>query len=173
MARGAPGSYLHAMSIGRIAARVGVLSVLVAGSACIEGAKDAVTGPALCTQPVGDAASSGCALLYGVVLGPSGQGLDGISGSVRPGAQCDCSAPVVSVDDAGRFSVTVRRFARAGAPPTSDTGSATLVMFASAPKYPRHSTGGFYFDTARVVLRFVPIGSPPVPLEVNLRIPLP
>ena len=52
-------------------------------------------------------------------------------------------------------------------------GTVVVAVFATASKYPRHHTGGFYFDTASVVLRFASIGSAPVPVEVNLRIPLP
>ena len=49
-----------------------------------------------------------------------------------------------------------------------------LVAFATDPKYPRHRTGGFYFDSATVVLHFAALGEPiTTPIEVRLRIPLP
>jgi hypothetical protein len=55
----------------------------------------------------------------------------------------------------------------------SDTATATVVVLASAPKYPRHITGAAYFDTLRLVLPFARMGEVPRPTQVNLRIPLP
>jgi hypothetical protein len=94
--------------------------------------------------------------------------LDSIEGNVRASAECRCTTPQLRPDDRGVFSVTLHRL---GAP--ADTATVTLVVLASAPKYPRHATGAPYFDTLRVTMRFVPIGAAPAPTEVALRIPLP
>jgi hypothetical protein len=143
----------------------------VVGSIACFGSEPEVVGPPVCTEASGEA-TTGCALIFGRVVGPTGQALDGISGSIRPSIECACTAPALSIDDAGRYSVTVRRLAPR-ATSVSDTGTVVVAVFATAPKYPRHHTGGFYFDTASVVLRFASLGAAPVPAEVNLRIPLP
>lgn len=116
----------------------------------------------------------GCAYLYGRITDTKGAALDSIEGLVRLGDACQCSSPRLEGDDNGFYSVTVHRLGGAGnAGAFIDTASATVVALASAPKYPRHVTGAAYFDTTRVVLRFVPLGGTPPVHEANLRIALP
>jgi hypothetical protein len=55
----------------------------------------------------------------------------------------------------------------------ADSALVTVVVQATAPRYPRHVTGAPYFDTAAVLLRFAAVGSAPEPRDVRLRIPLP
>ncbi|HEX4933132.1 MAG TPA: hypothetical protein VFV33_08140, partial [Gemmatimonadaceae bacterium] len=98
--------------------------------------------------------------------------LDSIEGQVRLSDACRCSSPRLEGDDNGFFSVTVHRLGGAGGP-FVDTASATVVALASAPKYPRHVTGAAYFDTVRVVLRFVPLGATPPVNQADLRITIP
>ena len=97
--------------------------------------------------------------------------MDGVSGSVRFQPACDCVSPVITVDAAGIFSATLYRVR----PQASglDTATGTVVLFASDQKYPRHFTGGFYYDTARVALTFRPIGTPPVTIAAQLHMPIP
>jgi hypothetical protein len=97
-----------------------------------------------------------------------GEALDGIEGSVRPGAACPCPLVTLQVDDRGLFSATIYRVGSA-----VDSAVVTVVVQATAAKYPRHVTGAPYFDTAGVTLRFAPTGAAPEPREVKLRIPLP
>ncbi|MEO6446988.1 MAG: hypothetical protein ABIZ91_17245 [Gemmatimonadaceae bacterium] len=128
-----------------------------------------MSGAARCTVPGDGTTATGCAIVYGsVVDAQTSRSIDGVTGSVRFPASCDCLSPVVSVDERGVFSVTVYRRAAA-----HDTVTATVALFATDPKYPRHHTGGFFFDTARVFLRFAAIGQAPVPVQALLRIPLP
>lgn len=113
----------------------------------------------------------GCAYVFGSVRDTAGAALDSVDGSIRLGDACACSSPRIESDGNGVYSTIVHRLPRAAG--FADTASATVVALASAPKYPRHVTGAAYFDTSRVVLRFVPLGEVPPPMEVNLRIPLP
>lgn len=99
--------------------------------------------------------------------------MSGVSGSVRFPPGCDCLSPVIVVDENGVFSVMVHRLRAAADASLPDTATGTVVLFASDARYPRHVSGGMYFDTARVALRFVPMGAPPVPVHASLRIPLP
>ncbi|MCC6930493.1 MAG: hypothetical protein IT359_16015 [Gemmatimonadaceae bacterium] len=116
----------------------------------------------------------GCAYVFGRITDPRGLALDSIEGLVRTGDSCNCTSPRLEGDDNGFYSVTVHRLSAGGnAPPFLDTATATVVALASAPKYPRHITGAAYFDTARVVLRFVPLGGTPPVNEANLRITIP
>lgn len=127
------------------------------------------TGAAVCDDRPDDPGATACAYVYGVVVGPGGERLDGIQGELRAAAACACRTPPFTVDEQGRFSITVRRYAT-----LTDTATATVVVRASDARYPRHPTGGFYFDTANVVLRFAALGAPiTTPVEVLLRIPLP
>lgn len=106
--------------------------------------------------------------MFGTVTSTRGDALDGIEGSIRPSPGCVCPTVTLQVDDRGLFSATVYRLAGA-----VDTARVTVVVQATAPKYPRHVTGAPYFDTSAVVLRFAGVGAAPEPLEVRLRIPLP
>lgn len=143
----------------------------VAGVSCFEAAGPDYSGPERCTQPAGGRTAVSCTTLYGTVVDAAGQRMTGVSGSVRFPAWCDCLSPVITADSNGVFSAMVHRLRPAGTGP--DTTTATVALFASDAKYPRHSTGGMYFDTARVALTFVPIGAPPTPVQAALRIPLP
>ena len=147
------------------------LVVVTVAVGCIEGSSDGVSGPARCDRATPDAV--GCAILYGTVTNTQEVPLDGIEGSVRVGPACSCREATLQVDDRGVFSVTVYRVRTSDVIPPTDTSTGTIVVLATAAKYPRHVTGAPYFDTARVVMRFVPTGSAPVPLQVRLRIPLP
>jgi hypothetical protein len=113
----------------------------------------------------------GCAYVYGAVTDSSGVALDSIDGLVRLGDACVCSSPRIEGDDRGVYATVVHRLPRASG--FSDTATATVVVLASAPKYPRHITGAAYFDTLRLVLPFARVGEVPRPTQVNLRIPLP
>lgn len=150
-------------------AALGVLAII----GCFDSTSPASTGAARCDRPVQIPDAVGCAIVYGTVMSTRGQPLDSIEGSVRVADACRCTSPLLRVDDRGVFSVTIHRTAAPGSTLPPDTASATLVVLASAPKYPRHVTGAPYFDTLRVLVRFAPTGQAPVPLEVALRIPLP
>ncbi len=154
-------------SVRACAGRLLCVAAVAAVAAC--GAKSVTLGPSGCTLPADGRGATGCAIVYGsVVDATTGQPLDGVTGSVRFPASCDCLSPVVAVDDRGVFSVTLHRRDSA-----QDTVTATVALFATDAKYPKHSTGGFYFDTARVKLTFAPIGQTTVPVQTLLRIPLP
>lgn len=113
----------------------------------------------------------GCAYVFGRVTDAAGAAMDSIDGMVRMDDACACSSPRLEGDANGVYATVVHRLSRPGG--FSDTATATIVALASAPKYPRHVTGAAYFDTSRVVLHFVPLGSTPPPTEVNLRITIP
>lgn len=136
---------------------------------CLGGGEEPL-GPAKCAPPAGLAGATGCAFLFGTVTSVRGEALDGIEGSIRPAASCSCPPVTVQVDERGLFSATVYRVAGGS---SSDTGRVTVVMQATAPKYPRHVTGAPYFDTVAVLVRFAPNGSAPELQELRLRIPLP
>jgi hypothetical protein len=132
------------------------------------------SGPALCDDSEADSGAQACAIVFGVVLGPNDERLSGIQGELRAQPGCDCRTPAFYVDDAGTFSTTVRRYANGGASFATDSGAALIIVRAVDPRYPRHPTGGFYFDSATVVLHFGAVGGPiPPPAEVNFKIPLP
>ncbi len=137
-------------------------------AACLTASEPEVTGPARCERPAAVPGATGCALLFGSVTDGGGVPLDGIEGSIRPGTSCPCPTVTLQVDDRGLFSATVYRTAG-----TPDTATVTIVVQATAPRYPRHVTGAPYFDTAAVTLRFASTGAAPEPREVRLRIPLP
>lgn len=141
---------------------------LVLLSACLTAAGPEVTGPARCERPAAVPGATACALVFGSVTDLGGVPLGGIEGSIRPGTSCPCPAVTMQVDDRGLFSATVYRTAGG-----ADTASVTVVVQATAPRYPRHVTGAPYFDTAAVTLRFAATGAAPEPREVKLRIPLP
>jgi hypothetical protein len=147
---------------------IGALAV-VGLAACGGSAPVAADGACAATPRYPDAI--GCAYVFGSVRDLDGAVLDSVDGLVRVGDACRCSSPRIESDDNGVYSTIVHRLPRAGG--FADTASATVVALASAPKYPRHVTGAAYFDTSRVVLRFVPLGSVPPPVEVNLRIAIP
>ncbi len=138
-------------------------------SAC--GQESPTTASATCAPTARYPNAVGCAYLYGRITDTKGVALDSIEGSVRMGDVCNCSSPRIDGDDNGFYSVTVHRLAGSGQ--FVDTASATVVALASAPKYPRHVTGAAYFDTARVVLHFVPLGAVSPVNQADLRIPLP
>jgi hypothetical protein len=146
------------------------MAALLVVGAC-GGPVDDVAGPATCQRPGSVANATGCALLFGTVTSTRGEALDGIEGSIRPSATCACAPVTLQVDDRGLFSATVYRLGGSGV--VADTGRATIVVLATAAKYPRHVTGAPYFDTLAIALRFAAIGAAPVPQEVRLRIPLP
>lgn len=133
---------------------------------CGEGTPVAATSR--CAAPPAQPSASGCAILTGYAIDLQDRILDGLEGSLRPSVSCACLPQGLQFDERGIFSTTVYR--RGSGP---DTATVTAVLLAVAPKYPRHATGAPYFDTASVVLRFVPIGRSPEPQEVRLRIPLP
>lgn len=135
------------------------------------GGEKAVLAESACTATARFPNAIGCAYVYGKVTDTSGASLDGVDGTVRLGDDCVCSSPRVEVDENGVYSTIIHRLPRAAG--FSDTATGTVSVLASAPKYPRHVTGAAFFDTMRVVLRFVPIGTTPPALQVNLRIPLP
>jgi hypothetical protein len=147
--------------------------IALLGAGCFGGTEPGVVGAATCDRPATlSAVTTGCALLYGSVSSTRGDALDGIEGSIRPWTGCSCQPVTLQIDDRGLFSATVYRVTGlAGAGP--DTGMVTVVVQATAPKYPRHVTGAPYFDTVAVALRFAATGSAPEPRELKLRIPLP
>jgi hypothetical protein len=132
------------------------------------------SGPAVCDDSAEDSGARACAIVFGVVRGPNDERLAGVRGELRALPGCDCRTPAFDVDDAGTFSTTVRRYANGGTAFATDSGAALIIVRAVDARYPRHPTGGFYFDSATVTLHFGAIGGPiPPPSEVNFRIPLP
>ena len=107
-------------------------------------------------------------MIVGTVTNTRGDALDGIEGAVRVSPSCACRETVVQIDERGIFSVTLYRLGGA-----VDTASGTVVVQATAAKYPRHVTGAPYFDTTRVLMRFAPLGKAPDLIQTRLRIPLP
>ena len=150
---------------------LGVLggAFVVALAACGDGG--AAPGTGSCTPNARYPNAIGCAYVYGPVTDTRGVALDSVDGLIRVGDDCACSSPRLEGDDNGVYATVVHRLPRSGG--FADTATATVVAQASAPKYPRHITGAAYFDTSRVVLRFVPMGASPPPTQVNLRIPIP
>lgn len=153
--------------------KAGVWGCVLVAAGCIGSNEPEVTGPARCSRPAGLASATGCALLSGSVTSTRGEVLDGIEGSVRPGAGCGCQGVTLQVDERGLFSATVYRVPPDAGGTGPETAQVTVVVQATSPRYPRHATGAPYFDTALVALRFAAIGDAPQPLEVHLRIPLP
>lgn len=154
----------------RVGARVTALALAVMGIVACGGAERlASTGRCQPTARHPDAI--GCAYVYGTVTDQRGVALDSIDGLIRLGDACVCSSPRIEGDQNGVYATVVHRFPRPGG--FSDTATATVVVLASAPKYPRHSTGAAYFDTLRLVLPFARVGEVPRPTQVDLRIPLP
>jgi hypothetical protein len=143
------------------------------GVACLEGPGSTISGPARCDRPAQVPDAVGCAIIYGTVTNTLDVPLDGIEGSVRVSAACSCREATLQVDERGVFSITVYRVQGGAVAALPDTSTGTIVVQATASKYPRHVTGAPYFDTAQVLMRFVPVGSAPIPLESRLRIPLP
>lgn len=129
------------------------------------------TGSSVCTATARYPNAIGCAHVSGRVTSTRGVVLDSIEGFVRLSDACVCSLSRIEGDDNGVYTTTVYRLARPGA--FTDTATGTVVVLASAPKYPRHVTGSAYFDTMRVTLRFAPNGAVPPTAQVDLRIPLP
>jgi hypothetical protein len=111
-------------------------------------------------------------VVNGTVVGPDGQGLDGVSGAVRSTPQCGCRAVPIDVDSLGRFSVTVHR-SESRAQSSPDTATITVYMGAIGAKYPRSVTGDPYFDTSSVRLTYSPTGAEAAVFTLGLRIPLP
>lgn len=142
---------------------------VVALAACGDGG--AAPGTGSCTPSARYPNAIGCAYVYGTVTDTRGVALDSVDGLIRVGDDCACSSPRLDGDDNGVYATVVHRLPRSGG--FADTATATVVAQASAPKYPRHITGAAYFDTSRVLLRFVPMGASPPPTQVNLRIPIP
>ena len=130
------------------------------------------SGPVKCPSAVPGAVSYGCALVTGLVVGPAGESLDGISGAVRATEQCGCRNVAIPVDSSGRFSITLERTLK---PATTAPDTATIVIYAGATagKYPRSVTGDPFFDTTSVKLTFSAVGAEAVLFNVLLRIPLP
>lgn len=146
----------------------GYCVVLACASSCISGNDPVVSGPASCGRPASIPQATGCAFLVGTVTNTRGDPLDGIEGAVRVSPSCVCREAILQIDERGIFSVTVYRTGGA-----IDTATGTVVVQATAAKYPRHVTGAPYFDTTRVLMRFAPIGRAPALIETRLRIPLP
>ncbi|MBC7896331.1 MAG: hypothetical protein H7066_13025 [Cytophagaceae bacterium] len=152
-------------------ARSSLGSVVLAAALASCGGEASLSGDSECEATARYPDAIGCAYVYGKVTDTNGISLDGVDGLIRLGDECVCSSPRVEVDDNGVYSTIVHRLPRVTG--FSDTATGTVQVLASAAKYPRHVTGAAYFDTSRVVLQFVPIGTTPPALQVNLRIPLP
>ena len=135
---------------------------------CFSATPSDVNGPARCGRPAGLADVTGCALVAGAVTSTRGDPLDGIEGSIRVGETCPCAGVTLQVDERGLFSASVYLQSV-----SADSARVTVVVQATASRYPRHVTGAPYFDTASVVLRFADVGSAPELSDVRLRIPLP
>jgi hypothetical protein len=147
-------------------------SVVTATVALLSCGGEAVVASTDRCQPVARYPDAiGCAYVTGKVTDTNGVALDSIDGLIRLGDACVCSSPRIEGDQNGVYATVVHRLPRPGG--FSDTATATVVVLASAPKYPRHSTGAAYFDTLRLVLPFARIGEVPRPTQVDLRIPLP
>jgi hypothetical protein len=140
--------------------------------ACIEGNSTSVPGQLRCAKPADGSTSYGCAVITGDVFGPTGVGLDGISGAVRATPQCGCRSVAIFVDTLGSFTLTVQR---SEPPPSASPDTATIVVYmgATAPKYPRSITGDPFFDTVSVKLAYAPIGGVAQIYNLRLHIPLP
>ena len=149
---------------------VAALGVMTA--ACFGDGQPTVSGPVRCQLPAGGSPSFGCAMVNGIVVGPNGAGLDGVSGAVRVTPQCGCRSVPIEVDSGGRFSITVHR-SEARAQSSPDTATILVYMGATAAKYPRSVTGDAYFDTASVHLTYAPNGAEATVYTLGLRIPLP
>lgn len=143
----------------------GIASLLACGSAEVVASTDRCRPTARYPDAIG------CAYVYGTVTDSRGVALDSIDGLIRLGDACVCSSPRIEGDEKGVYATVVHRLSRPSG--FSDTATATVVVLASAPKYPRHITGAAYFDTLRLVLPFARIGEVPRPTQVDLRIPLP
>lgn len=133
--------------------------------------RESAAGPETCQPTARYPTAIGCAYVYGTVTDTRGAALDSVDGLVRLSDACACSSPRIEGDDNGVYATVVHRLARPAG--FSDTATATVVVLASAPKYPRHVTGAAYFDTLQLVLRFARVGEVPPPTQVDLRIPLP
>jgi hypothetical protein len=145
-------------------------TTIAAALACFSPLGVDYSGAVPCPRPSDGSTAISCAIVSGSVVDVNGAPMDGVTGSVRFQPSCDCLSPVIKVDGAGLFSTTVFRV---HAPVSGlDTTTATVVLFATDPKYPMHPTGGFYFDTARVALSFAPIGRPSMSVATRLRIPI-
>lgn len=130
------------------------------------------SGPLTCPAPAPGQVSYGCALVTGLVVGPDGQPLDGISAAVRATDACGCNSVAIPVDSLGLFSITVQRtLQRAATAP--DTSTVVIYAGATAAKYPRSVTGDPFFDTTSVQLSFAAVGAVAAGHDVRLRIPLP
>ncbi|MBV6520107.1 MAG: hypothetical protein MNPFHGCM_00212 [Gemmatimonadaceae bacterium] len=149
---------------------MGLVAVVVLG--CGSSRTPVASGPFRCPSPAPGSVSYGCALVTGIVVGPSGQPLDGISGAVRATDACGCRHVAIPVDSVGRFSITIQRTLQ---PPTTNPDTATIAIYAgaTAARYPRSVTGDPYFDTASVLLRFASVGSIAEQYAVQLRILFP
>lgn len=130
-------------------------------------------GPKRCEASPQVRGASACALLTGYAVDSQGRIMDGLEGSLRPSAQCQCSQIALQFDERGIFSATVYRVPSSAGGTAGDTATVTAVLLATAAKYPRHVTGAPYFDTASVVLRFAALGEAPIPQEVRLKISIP
>jgi hypothetical protein len=111
-------------------------------------------------------------VVNGTVVGPDGQGLDGVTGALRSTPQCGCRAVPIDVDSLGQFSVTVHR-SESRAQSSPDTATILVYMGATGAKYPRSVTGDPYFDTVSVRLTYSPTGAEAAVFTLGLRIPLP
>lgn len=152
-------------------APITVLATLLCALLAACGSESAAPGTGSCAPNARYPDAIGCAYVYGKVTDARGVALDSIDGLVRLDDACRCSSPRLEGDENGVFATVIHRLPRSAG--FADTATATVVAQASAPKYPRHVTGAAYFDTLRLVLRFVPMGASPPPTEVNLRIPIP
>jgi hypothetical protein len=148
-----------------------VLLLLLVSIGCGEDPPVA-TGPLKCPATDASAPSFGCALVTGLVVGPTDQPLDGISAAVRATDACGCRNVAIPVDSMGRFSITLQRSLQ---PATTAPDTATIVIYAgaTAAKYPRSVTGDPFFDTASVTLRFSPVGAVAEQFALVLKIPIP
>ena len=149
-----------------------VAAVVIGVAGCFSGGQPTVSGPVRCQRPADGSPSFGCAVVNGNVVGPDGQGLDGVTGVVRATPQCGCRSIAFDVDSLGRFSVTVHR-SEGRAQFSPDTATIVIYMGATAAKYPRAITGDAYFDTSSVLLTYAAVGEPAAVYTLGLRIPLP
>jgi hypothetical protein len=128
---------------------------------------------AVCPRPGGEFGADGCALVTGRVVRADGRPLSGagLGGIIAAGEGCSaCNNPGLRIDAEGRFSEVVHWFSTD--PP--DSALATVRVAAVGPGYPITGDRPAYSDSARVVLRFAPIGQPVRPSPpVVLRLPVP
>ena len=137
-------------------------------------ATTAPSADARCPAPGGEFASSGCAVVSGVVRDANGRGMPAATVTVKGSSECGggCFGIATVADKSGSFRIVIWRFAPLPGVPVRDSVPATVRALATGG-YPRPPGDSYYGDSTSTILAFAAIGAPVKKSEVALTIRIP